>query len=191
MVSAGAGARTRRRDPVDAHQRARHRRLARSRPRATRRRSGDGRDAAGAEGPLARARDRSAICAAPSAGSTSPRAACSRSSRRARASPARCSNWRSPATASTIWRFPATRTRAAEIVVGEQRISATIPMASGPEPARPALLRRGARARCGEGEDRRAARTPTPPSPWASPPASPTTSTGATRCGSRSRSACR
>ena len=91
---------------------------------------GRGRDAPGAESAIGSCARRSAICAALSAGSTSPRAACSRSSRKARASPARCSNWRSPATASTIWRLPDDPARAPKIVVGAANFG-DYPMASG------------------------------------------------------------
>ena len=58
-----------------------------------------------------------------------------------------------------------------------------------PEPARAALLRREAGAREAESEHRQAARRGRPPSRSASRPAFPTTSTGRTRCASRSRSA--
>ena len=57
LVPAGAGARTGGRHPRDAHQRARDRHLADQDRRRRRRRAGDGRHAAGAQGPLAGARD--------------------------------------------------------------------------------------------------------------------------------------
>ena len=102
LVSARARPRARGRDPVDAHQRARHRRVAdEDRRRASKRFSQWTRRSTRSES-IGWCAKRSAICAAPSAGSTSLRAACSRSSTRAPASPARSSKSRSLATGSII-----------------------------------------------------------------------------------------
>ena len=82
---------------------------------------------------------RSAICAAPSAGSTSPRAACSRSSTRARASPARSWSSRSPATASTTWRCPAAKSARPGIALSASQFR-RLPDGERTEPARAPLL---------------------------------------------------
>ena len=190
LVPAGAGARAGRRDPVDAHQRARHRHLADQDRRRRRGGAGDGRDAAAAPGPLARARDHR-----PAAPHLQP-------PRRVVAQPVRadraglvlrrhaCSSWRWPATAATSWRCPTTPRRAPKITVGEANFG-LYPMVTGQSRLRPPLLRRGSRRstpcapQVGQPLDADAASR----SAWS--PATPTTSTGPTRCASRSRSASR
>jgi benzoyl-CoA-dihydrodiol lyase len=107
LVPAGDGARAGRRDPVDAHQRARHRHLADEDRGRCRRRAGDGRHAAAHQdhwlvretiGLLRRTFSRLDVSSRSLFALIEP-GSCFAGS---------CSSWRWPATAATCWRCPTT-----------------------------------------------------------------------------------
>ena len=146
LVPAADGARTGRRDPVDAHQRARHRHLADQDRRRCRGGAGDGRHAAGAQGPLAGARDHRP--AAPHL--QPPRCVLAQPVRADRAGLVlrrhACSNWRWPATAATTLALPDDEAQGAEDHGGRRQLR-PLPDGHRPEPPAAPLLRRAARAR--------------------------------------------
>ena len=179
VVSARARARTRRRDPVDAHQRARHRRLADQDRGRSGCRDRDGRDAAGAEGPLARARNDRL-----SAPHVQP-------ARRHLAQPLRPGRGRlllcrhAPGTGARLRPHLPSGAAGQCCACAKNRCRQgefrRLSDGDGPEPARPAILRREACARSREGEDRRAARRGRGLCAGARHHAARTTSIGATR----------
>ena len=114
-------------------------------------------------------------------GSTSPRAASSRSSTRAPALPAACSSWRSPPTAATCWR------EGPQIALERRSISAVSKWSTAAPGWRPASTMKPSAALERLAAD--AARRRRRRSSSASSPSRPTSSTGTTRSAWRSRSA--